>query len=364
MIKDTSRFEPFTDQPISLTSESGEWRAPFDLDLDADALGHIYRDLVTARLLDERLSALQRMGKTSFVAPTAGHEGAHVGAAHALKRGADWLFPYYRDTGMVMSFGVPLVEILAQNLATKADPNRGRQMPAHPGSKAHNVFTVASAIASHIPPAVGAAISMKLRATGQVAVASFGDGATSEGDFHAALNFAGVQGAPIVFVCENNRYAISVGYSKQTASETISAKGAAYGMPGYYVDGMDVLACYYVMREAAERAREGRGPALVEMLVYRYGAHSSADDDSRYRPKEEVEMWRRRDPILRLKRLMEKRDLWDDERDAALREDLKAELARAVKEAEAAGDVPAEWMFEDVYDEMPKHLVEQAKLLS
>ncbi len=364
MIKDTSRFEPFTDKPISLTSEAGEWRAPFDLDVDADTLKQIYRDLVMARLLDERLGKLQRMGKTSFVAPTAGHEGAHVGTAHALKRGTDWLFPYYRDVGMVMSFGVPLKEILAQNLATKADPNKGRQMPAHPGSKEHNVFTVASAIASHIPPAVGAAISMKLGGTGQVAVASFGDGATSEGDFHAALNFAGVQGAPIVFVCENNRYAISVGYSKQTASETISAKGAAYGMPGYYVDGMDVLACYYVMKEAAERAREGRGPALVEMLVYRYGAHSSADDDSRYRPKEEVEMWRRRDPILRLKRLMEKRDLWDDERDADLHNDLKAELTRAVKEAEAAGKVPTEWMFEGVYDEMPKHLVEQAKLLS
>ena len=274
-----------------------------------------------------------------------------MGAAHALERGTDWLFPYYRDVGLVMSFGVPLVEILAQNLATKADPNKGRQMPAHPGSKEHNVFTVASAIASHIPPAVGTALSMKLRGTGQIAVASFGDGATSEGDFHAAMNFAGVQGAPIVFVCENNRYAISVGYSKQTASETISAKGAAYGMPGYYVDGMDVLACYYVMKEAAERSREGRGPALVEMLVYRYGAHSSADDDSRYRPTEEVEMWRRRDPILRLGRLMEKRGLWDDEQDAELREELKAELTKAVKEAEAAGSVPTEWMFEGVYEE-------------
>ena len=364
MIKDTSRFEPFTDKPISLVGEAGDWQAPFELDLDADALKQIYRDLVLARLLDERLGTLQRLGKTSFVAPTSGHEGAHVGVAHALKRGVDWLFPYYRDAGMVMSFGVPLAEILAQNLATRADPNKGRQMPAHPGSKEHNVFSVASAIASHIPPAVGAAISMKLRNTGQVAVASFGDGATSEGDFHAALNFAGVQGAPIVFVCENNRYAISVGYSKQTASETISAKGAAYGMPGYYVDGMDALACYYVMREAAERAREGRGPALVEMLVYRYGAHSSADDDSRYRPKEEVEMWRRRDPILRLERLMKKRGVWDEAQDTELREDLKAELTRAVKEAEAAGDIPTAWMFEDVYEETPKHLVEQAKLLS
>jgi len=359
MIQDTQLFKPFTDKPISLLSEAGEWIGPFELDLGGDALRGMYRDLVAARLLDERLSRLQRLGKTSFVAPAAGHEGAHIGVARALRPKFDWVFPYYRDMGLVMALGVPVVELIAQSLATGADPNKGRQMPAHPGSKAYNVFTVASPIASHVAPAVGAAISMKLQDTGQVVVTTFGDGATSEGDFHAGINFAGVQGAPIVFVCENNRYAISVDYHKQTASENIAVKGHAYGMPGYYVDGMDVLACYYVMREAVERAREGRGPAIVETLVYRYGAHSSADDDSRYRPREEVELWRRRDPIVRLGRLLERRGLWDAAQDEALKGELDAELSAAIKEAEAAGPVPITWMFEDVYAEVPEHLREQ-----
>jgi 2-oxoisovalerate dehydrogenase E1 component alpha subunit len=359
MIQEVQRFKPFSSKPISLLSEMGEWQGSFELDLDGEKLLTMYRDLVRARLLDERLGKLQRMGKTSFVAPAAGHEGAHIGVAHALRPGFDWLFPYYRDMGMVLALGVPPKELFAQSLATRADPNKGRQMPAHPGSATLNVFTAASPIASHLGPAVGAAISMKLQGTTQVAVASFGDGATSEGDFHAAVNFAGVQGAPIVLVCENNRYAISVDFHKQTASENIAVKARAYGMPGYVVDGMDTLACYYVMQEAVERARSGRGPSLVEMVVYRYGAHSSADDDARYRPREEVQRWRQRDPLLRLKRFLERRGLLDDAKEAVLKEGAEAELAAALKEAEAAGPVPTDWLFDDVYAERPAFLEEQ-----
>lgn len=359
MIRDSQLFQPFTDKPISLISDAGEWTGSFECDLAPEALIALYRDLVLARLTDERLGRLQRQGKLSFVAPSAGHEGAQVGVAHALRRGQDWLFPYYRDTGLVLAFGLPLRQLFAQMMATRADTSRGRQMPAHPGSRELNIFTVASPIASHIPPAVGTAISMKIRGTGQVTVTSFGEGATSEGDFHAALNFAGAQGAPIAFVCENNRYAISVDLNHQTGSDTIAVKAMAYGMPGYYVDGMDVLASYYVMREVIQRAREGIGPALVEMAVYRYGAHSSADDDSRYRPKEEVEAWKRRDPLSRHRRFLERRGLWDEEAEQALREELQAALSDAAKEAEAAGEVPTEWMFEDVFAEVPPHLQEQ-----
>ena len=356
-------FQPFTPKPISLLNEAGEWTGPFALELDNSTLQGFYRDMLAARLLDERYSKLQRSGKTSFVAPAAGHEAAQVSVAHAVKPKFDWLFPYYRDAGMVLALGVPAVEIMAQSLATRADPNRGRQMPAHPGSKDYNVFTVASPIASHVPPAVGAAISMKLQGTGQVVVTSFGDGATSEGDFHAGINFAGAQGAPIVFVCENNRYAISVDYHKQTAAETIAAKAQAYGMPGYFVDGMDVLACFFVMKEAVARARDGLGPSLVEMLVYRYGPHSSADDDSRYRPQEEVEAWWKRDPLVRMQRFLEKRDLWSRDWDDEQRAVINKTFADAVKEAEAAGEVPLEWMFEDVYAEVPRHLREQRETL-
>lgn len=359
MIQETRLFKPFGKTPIALTTEAGVWSAPFELDLDDATLQAMYRDLVLARLLDERLVNLQRMGKSSFIAPTSGHEGAHVGVAYAMRAGFDWLFPYYRDLGLVMALGVPLEEIFGQMLGTRADPNKARQMPNHPGSAPLNIFSAASPIASHIPPAVGAALSMKLQGTGQVAVATFGDGATSEGDFHAGVNFAAVQGAPIVFVCENNRYAISVDLHKQSASETVAAKAHAYGMPGYTVDGMDPLACFYVVQEAVARAREGRGPALVELLVYRYGPHSNADDDSGYRSADEVAAWRKRDPLGRFRRFLEGHKGWSDGQEAALRDALKGELEAALAEAETAGKVPTEWMFDDVYAEQPDFLKRQ-----
>ncbi len=360
MIRDSQLFQPFSQEPLSLIGESGEWRGTFDLDLEPAALRGMYHDLVAGRMMDERLGRLQRQGRISFAAPSAGHEGAQVAVAHAMERGRDWLFPYYRDTALLLLSGCRR-EMLGQAMATRADTNRGRQMPSHNGSRELNLFTIASPIASHIAPAVGAAISMKLQGTGQVAVASFGEGATSEGDFHAALNLAGAQGAPVVLVCENNRYAISVDYNKQTGAESVAAKAHAYGMPGYTVDGMDVLASYYVMREAVERARSGLGPALVEALVYRYGPHSSADDDSHYRPREEVAAWKRRDPLERFRRFLEKRDLWDDAAETSLREEIDASFKAAGDEAAAAGPVPLDWMFEDVYESVPAHLEEQRR---
>ncbi len=363
MIRESQRFEPFSDEPISVLSESGEWVAPFELDLEPQHLTRMYRDMLLARLADDRMSRLQRQGKVSFVAPSAGHEAAQVGVAHAMRAGEDWLFPYYRDVALLLALGVPAKEFIGQAMGTRADPNRGRQMPYHAGSKALNVFTIASPIASHIGPAVGAAIAMKLRGSGQVTVASFGDGATSEGDWHAAVNFAGAQGAPIVFVCENNRYAISVDFQKQTGAETIHAKAHGYGMPGYYVDGMDVLASYYVAREAIDRARAGVGPALVELLVYRYGAHSSSDDDRHYRPRAEVEAWRKRDPLARYRRFLERRGWWSDDAEAEARQELDTALAQAQTEAESAGAVPVEWMFEDVLAEVPPHLLRQREEL-
>lgn len=359
MIKTRERFTAFSREPISFLDEHGNWTANFDCDLSEEILVDLYTDLLAARLLDERYFKLRRMGKTSFVPPALGHEGAQVAVANAVKPKHDWIFPYYRDHCMVQALGVPTKEILAQAMGSSLDLNRARQMPGHPSSKEFNVFTPASAIASHIPPAVGVAISMKLRGTGQVAVVSFGDGATSEGDFHAAINFAGVQGAPIVFVCQNNRLAISVDYHKQTASETIAIKAKAYGMPGYYVDGMDVIASYYVMRETVERVRSGVGPALVEMQVYRFKAHSSDDDDTRYRSPSDVELWKKRDPLLRMQRYLKKRGLWLDKDERETRERLESDLLQAVDEIEAAQSVPTSWMFEDVFAELPEHLKKQ-----
>ncbi len=358
-ILNAERFSAFSLEPISFLDEHGHWTAPFDCDLEAETLVKLYTDLLAARLLDERYFKLRRMGKTSFVPPAVGHEGAQIAVANAIKAKHDWIFPYYRDHAMVQALGLPAKEILAQAMGSSLDLNRARQMPGHPSSKAFNIFTPASAIASHIPPAVGVALSMKLRGTGQVAVVSFGDGATSEGDFHAAINFAGVQGAPIVFVCQNNRLAISVDYHKQTASETIALKAKAYGMPGYYVDGMDVIASYYVLREVVERARSGVGPALVEMQVYRFKAHSSDDDDSLYRSASDIALWQKRDPLLRMHRYLKKRGLWSDREENEAKARIDTELLQAIAEIEAAPPVPTSWMFEDVFAEMPEHLRDQ-----
>ena len=359
MITDAQRFQPFSEEPIRLIDQSGAWLGAFPCDLDDATLHAMYRHLVLARAVDERLVLLQRLGKISFTASAAGHEAAQVGTAHALRVGRDWIFPYYRDTALAIAVGWPLVELFGQMMGTRADAARGRQMPAHPGSRDLRIFTVASPIASHLPAATGTAIAQKLAGAGDATVCTFGDGATSEGDWHAALNFAGAQGAPIVFVCENNRYAISVDLRHQTGSDGLAVKAHAYGMPGYLVDGMDLLACYYVMRSLLEAARDGLGPALVEMTVYRYGPHSSADDDSVYRPRDEVEAWRKRDPLPRFRALLERRGLWDAAAEERLRDEIASELDAAVEEAEAAGPVTLASMFDDVFEEMPWHLREQ-----
>ena len=363
MITDAQRFRPFSDDPIRVLDESGAWVAPFACDLGDDELRGLYRHMLLGRRVDERLVRLQRLGKSSFVAPAAGHEAAQVGVAHAVEVGRDWVFPYYRDHVLALALGWPLQELFAQAMGSSADAARGRQMPAHPGSRALKLFTAASPIASHVPVAVGTAIAQKVAGAGDVTVCTFGDGATSEGDWHAGCNFAGAQGAPVVFVCENNRYAISVDLTHQMGSDTVAAKAHAYGMPGYRVDGMDVLAVTLLMRELVAAARDGFGPALVEALVYRYGPHSSADDDSVYRPAEEVAAWRARDPIRRLGAYLMGRGLWDEARERALEDAIGVELDAAVAAAQAAGPVPLEWVFDDVLSTPTPQLRKQRERL-
>ena len=356
-------FQPFTPKPISLLSEAGEWTGRLRSSLTTGTLQSFYRDMLAARLLDERYSKLQRSGKTSFVAPAAGHEAAQVGVAHAVKPKFDWLFLTTGTRGWCSPWASRRWKSWRSPWQPEPTPTGAARCPRIRVPKDYNVFTVASPIASHVPPAVGAAISMKLQGTGQVVVTSFGDGATSEGDFHAGINFAGAQGAPIVFVCENNRYAISVDYHKQTAAETIAAKAQAYGMPGYFVDGMDVLACYFVMKEAVARARAGLGPSLVEMLVYPLRPPLVRRRRFALPPPRGGRVLVEARPLGADAALFRKRDLWsrgwDDEQRAA----INKTFADAVKEAEAAGEVPLEWMFEDVYAEVPRHLREQRETL-
>ncbi|HHO56654.1 MAG TPA: thiamine pyrophosphate-dependent dehydrogenase E1 component subunit alpha [Trueperaceae bacterium] len=363
MIKDKYNFEAFSKKPISLMSDSGEWLADFELDLDDKQLKEFYYDMLFGRLLDERYGQLHRLGKVSFYAPSSGHEAAQIAIAKSIEWGHDWVFPYYRDNALLYSSGVPLRDIMAQMLGTKLDPAKARQMPSHPSSKKLNMFTAASGIASHIPAAAGAAIAAKIRNRGEAVITTSGEGATSEGDYHAGINFAGAQGAPIVFIVQNNGLAISVPYNKQSAAENTALKAHAYGMPGYFVDGMDILACYYVMQDLLARARAGLGPAMVEMKVYRYGPHSPADDDMRYRSKEEVDAWRKKDPLLRMQKFLAKRKLWTKKQDQKMREEITKILDNAIIEAESEGFAPLEWMFDDVFKEKPSHLIEQQKML-
>jgi 2-oxoisovalerate dehydrogenase E1 component alpha subunit len=363
-VKEKRLFQPFSDKPIRLVDEQGEWVASFEHGLDPDTLRGFYRDMLRARLLDEKLMILIRTGKTSFVAPSSGHEAAQIGMAHAMQAGLDWFFPYYRDNGSCLTLGIPALEMFGQMLATNADPAKGRQMPEHFSSKPLKVFTPCSAIAAHVPPAAGAAISMKVRQTHQVAVCSFGDGATSEGDWHAGINFAAVQGAPAVFVCQNNRYAISLNISKQTASENIAVKAQAYGIPGYYADGLCVLTSFFVMKETIERARAGHGSALVELVVNRFGAHSSADDDTRYRSREELAAERQQDPLVRYQKFLEKQGLWEQTWADGLKAELNSELESALQQARQAGEPDPLEMFDDVFAEQTWVLQEQRQLVA
>lgn len=355
---------PFADAPISLVDTDGQWCGDWQPQIEPDTFITLYHKLVAARALDTRLGLLQRSGRISFVAPAAGHEGAQVGIAHAMRPGHDWLFPYYRDSAMALALGMAPAELFAQHMATRADTAKARQMPCHPGSRDLHIYTAVSSIAGQVPPAVGMAMAAQLRGSDEVSVTTFGDGATSEGDWYAALNMASARKAPMLFACENNRYAISVPYATQTASPSICEKARACGLPGYRVDGMDVVSVYCVMQTLLQRIRAGDGPALVEFDVYRYGPHSSADDDSVYRSREEVEAAKKRDPIDRMRRFLERQGLWDDDREERLKADIKAEFDAAIKQAEAAGKQLPDAMFDDVYAERPWHLSQQAAIVA
>jgi len=313
------------------------------LGLDERDVADIYRTLVTARLLDEASLRQNRMGRAAFVVPVAGHEGCQVGTAWAMRRGTDIWLPYYRDVGVVLSAGMTPYEIFLGLFAKADDPaSGGRQMPSHWGSRRLGIVTGSSPIATQVPHAAGIAFAARFRGEDTVVGCWFGDGATSEGDWHEGLNFAAVHRLPVIFVCENNHYAISVPQSRQMAVEDIARRAEGYGFPGVVVDGNDVLACYGAMKSAHERARAGDGPTLIECKTYRYLPHTSDDDDKSYRSREEVEEARHHDPIDAFAAYLRSQGLLDDERDREIRDEVKAEIEAAMAAAwEAADPDPA-----------------------
>lgn len=318
--------------------------------LTASELRAMYETMLLARTVDERQWILNRQGKQAFHISCQGHEGSGVGSGFALDRTRDVMVPYYRSLAAVMAFGMTPKEILLAALAKPSDPaSGGRQMPAHYGHPALRIFTSGSPVATQMPHAVGAALASKIRGDGAIAVTYFGEGASSKGDFHEALNFAAIHKLPVVFVCENNHYAISVPQEKQMAVRSVAERGAGYGMPGVAVDGTDTLAVYRVVKDAADRARAGGGPTLVESNVVRLTPHSSDDDDRRYRPESDREDARRHDPVVRFGQVLLELGVLDAAGEQALRERVKAAVDQAYQEAEAEADPPGETARDHVY---------------
>jgi pyruvate dehydrogenase E1 component alpha subunit len=344
--------------------EGGGMSAEHRARIDDALLSRMYREMRRLRALDERMLVIQRQGRIGFYGEVKGQEATPIATGLAL-RAEDWIFPALREGAAMLVRGFPLETYVAQCFGNACDVNKGRQMPSHYSGKRVNQVSWSSCIGPQVPQAVGAAWAMKLRGAPTIAVGFLGDGATSQSDFHNAMNFAAVYRAPCVIVCQNNHWAISVPSSMQTASPTFASKAIAYGMPGVRVDGNDVCAVYLALSDAAARARRGEGPTFLEAVTYRMGAHSSSDDPTRYRSDEEVAMWRLRDPLDRLRKAMVARGLTDDARDEALLLEVDAEVRAAIAKVEDAHNPPRESVFDDVYDSLPWHLSEQrAELLA
>jgi 2-oxoisovalerate dehydrogenase E1 component alpha subunit len=322
------------------------------LGLSTDDVLSMYRTMVTARLLDEAAFRQNRMGRAPFVVPVSGHEGCQVGTAWPMRRGIDIWLPYYRDLAVVLAAGTTPYEVFLGIFAKADDPSSGgRQMPAHWGSRRLGIITGSSPIATQVPHAAGIAYAARYRKEDAVVATWFGDGATSEGDWHEGLNFAGVHRLPVIFICENNQYAISVPIEKQMAVKDVASRAEGYGFPGVVVDGNDVLACYAAMKEAHDRARSGGGPTLVECKTYRYFPHTSDDDDKTYRSPDEVEAARQNDPITRFAAYLEDHGVLGPDAKDALHAGVKEEIDAAIVAAWDAPDPEAETALRHVFFE-------------
>ncbi len=318
---------------------------------DDDVLG-MYRSMLLARAVDERMWLMQRAGKIAFIISGQGHEGAQVATAWPMRKGKDWMAPYYRSIASAMTFGMSAEDIITAHLAKGDDVSSGgRQMPGHYGGAPYNIVSLSSPVGTQVLHAVGIAMGAWVRGDDVVTMTQFGEGTANQGEIHEAMNFAGVHKLPVIFVCENNGYAISVPLDRQVAGGSVAARAAGYGMPGVEVDGGDVLACYAVAREAHERAVRGDGPTLIEAKVVRLTSHSSDDDQRRYRDAAEVEALKERDPIPMFANQLRSAGILTDEREEALQAEMKAEVNEASKRAEARPEPTVDDAHERVYAE-------------
>ena len=305
---------------------------------DADLI-EMYRLVALARAVDERMWILNRAGRIPFVISGQGHEGAQVGIAWPLQKGHDWIAPFYRSIATCLTFGMSARDIMTAQYATAADPSSGgRQMPGHYGSHEHNIVSVSSPVATQLLHAVGIALAAKIRKTGQVALTTMGEGSSNQGDVHEGLNFAAIHRLPFVFVVENNGYAISVPAAMEVSVADVADRASGYGIPGVVVDGADVLACYAASRDAVARARAGDGPTLIEAKVTRLTAHSSDDQQTKYRSAEELAAEKGHDALPRFREQLRDAGVLDEEAEARLAAAIKAEVEDATEYAEAQPD--------------------------
>jgi len=354
----------FESDVVRVLGDEHELREEHDPRLSDEEIVTLYRYMSMTRQIDERFIALQRQGRVGFHVGSQGEEATIIGSAYAL-RPKDWVFPCYREFGAALLRGFPLQRLVDNVFGNKNDVVKGRQMPHHYTSRQIGWASISSPVGTQITQAVGFSWAAKLQRHDTVSLVYFGEGATSSSDFHSGMNFAGVFRVPVVLLCRNNGWAISVPSDRQTASHTFAEKGQAYGIPGIRVDGNDVLAVLSVTQRAVARAAAGLGPTMIEAITYRMGGHSTSDDPNRYRGASDTEPWRLLDPIERLYDFLCGKGIWGPEQEEQLKAEVADHFKAAVQAAEGTSPPALETLFDDVYESLPWHLVEQrAQLLA
>lgn len=322
------------------------------LGLTDETVIDMYEHMLHSRRLDERLWLLNRAGKIPFTISCQGQEAAQVGAAFALDQQKDFILPYYRDLGVVLTFGMTTKELMLSAFAKAEDPNSGgRQMPGHFGHRVKRIVTGSSPVTTQVPHAVGMALAAKMEKKDLVVFTTFGEGSSNQGDFHEGANFAGVHKLPVILMCENNKYAISVPVEKQLGCAQVSDRAIGYGMPGISVDGNDPIAVYAAVKEAADRGRRGEGATLIETVSYRLTPHSSDDDDRAYRTREEVEEAKGKDALLTFREYLVKEGLLEEQAEQEMEDRIAQIIDEATEYAEQAPYADPESLHLHVYEE-------------
>mmetsp|Transcript_909 Transcript_909/g.1206 ORF Transcript_909/g.1206 Transcript_909/m.1206 type:complete len:431 (+) Transcript_909:23-1315(+) len=330
---------------------------------DKSTLVEQYRTMCRIQALDDIFYNAQRQGRISFYMQSTGEEATHIGSASALSP-SDLVFAQYREVGVLLWRGFTVQEAADQCFSNEADRGKGRQMPVHYGSQQYNFQTISSPLATQMPQAVGAAYSLKLSGSNSLVVCYFGEGAASEGDFHAALNFSATLDVPMIFFCRNNGYAISTSSSEQYRGDGIISRAAGYGMHAIRVDGNDIFAVQLATAAARQLAMENSCPVIIEAMTYRVGHHSTSDDSTRYRSTSEIKYWQENYcPVKRLRAFMQSRGWWDEQQERLLRDTERLQVLQALETAEQRNKPPMQQLFEDVYFDKPAHLIKQENQL-